>query len=100
MERSIIFILLSMLLSCTGNKAYDQQLSKADSIMDIADDSAQIAIKMLDALKPEWSKFTKAQRGYAGISSSRVTIRYGIRFKISSGKTLIPSPLSTIAMIA
>lgn len=62
MERSIIFILLSMLLSCTGNKAYDQQLSKADSIMDIADDSAQIAIKMLDALKPKWSKFTKAQR--------------------------------------
>lgn len=51
-----------MLLSCTGNKAYDQQLSKADCIMDIADDSAQIAIKMLDALKPEWSKFTKAQR--------------------------------------
>ena len=62
MERSIILILLSMLLSCTGNKAYDQQLSKADSIMDIADDSAQIAIKMLDALKAEWSKFTKAQR--------------------------------------
>lgn len=62
MERSIIFILLSMLLSCTGNKVYDHQLSKADSIMDIADDSAQIAIKMLDALKPEWSKFTKAQR--------------------------------------
>lgn len=62
MEKSIIFILLSMLLSCTGNKAYDQQLSKADSIMDIADDSAQITIKMLDALKPEWSKFTKAQR--------------------------------------
>lgn len=62
MEKSIIFILLSMLLSCTGNKVYDYQLSKADSIMDIADDSAQIAIKMLDALKPEWSKFTKAQR--------------------------------------
>lgn len=62
MEKSIIFILLSMLLSCTGNKVYDHQLSKADSIMDIADDSAQIAIKMLDTLKPEWSKFTKAQR--------------------------------------
>lgn len=61
---SLLFflILFSMLLSCTGNKAYDQQLSKADSIMDIADDSAQIAIKMLDALKPKWSKFTKAQR--------------------------------------
>lgn len=55
MKRSIIFILFSMLLSCTGNKAYDQQLNKADSIMDIADDSAQIAIKMLDALKPECS---------------------------------------------
>ena len=43
---SLLFflILFSMLLSCTGNKAYDQQLSKADSIMDIADDSAQIAI--------------------------------------------------------
>lgn len=62
MKRSIIFILFSMLLSCTGNKSYDPQLSKADSIMDIADDSAQIAIKMLDALKPECSKFTKAQR--------------------------------------
>lgn len=62
MKRSIIFILFSMLLSCTGNKAYDQQLNKADSIMDIADDSAQIAIKMLDALKPECSKFSKAQR--------------------------------------
>lgn len=61
---SLLFflILFSMLLSCIGNRAYDQQLSKADSIMDIADDSAQIAIKMLDALKPEWSKFTKAQR--------------------------------------
>ena len=62
MKRSIIFIFFSMLLSCTGNKSYDPQLSKADSIMDIADDSAQIAIKMLDALKPECSKFTKAQR--------------------------------------
>ena len=61
---SLLFflILFSMLLSCTGNKAYDQQLSKVDSIMDIADDSAQIAIKMLNALKPEWSKYTKAQR--------------------------------------
>lgn len=51
MERSIIFILLSMLLSCTGNKVYDHQLSKADSIMDIADDSAQIAIKMAGCFK-------------------------------------------------
>ena len=55
---SLLFflILFSMLLSCTGNKAYDQQLSKADSIMDIADDSAQIAIKMLDALKADLLK--------------------------------------------
>ncbi len=37
---------------------------------------------------------------YAGTLSSLARILYGIRFKISCGKTLMPSPLSTIAIIA
>ena len=38
-------IFLSMLIvSCTGNKAYDQLLVKADSLMDVDDDSARVAL--------------------------------------------------------
>lgn len=55
-------ILVMLLGSCSGNRIYDQQLSKADSIMNIADDSAQVAIKMLDGIKSELSNFSKAQR--------------------------------------
>jgi hypothetical protein len=55
-------VLFLFYYQCYCHVLVDHQLSKADSIMDIADDSAQIAIKMLDALKPKWSKFTKAQR--------------------------------------
>ena len=60
---AVFSCILGMLLwSCSGNRTYDQQLSKADSIMDIADDSAQISIKLLDGIKPELSNFSKAQR--------------------------------------
>lgn len=57
------WVVLSILLySCTGNKSYDNLLTKADSIMNIDDDSAKIAILMLDDIKPELSEFTKSQK--------------------------------------
>lgn len=56
------FILSTLLLSCTGNKTYDCLLTRVDSIMNIADDSAKVSIRMLDGVKPELSKFTKAQK--------------------------------------
>ena len=39
-------------------------------------------------------------RRYAGTSSSRTQMRYGTRCKISSGKMLTPSPLSTMDIMA
>lgn len=47
-------IFLSMLIiSCTGNKVYDKLLTTADSLMDVDDDSARVAIQMLDEVKPK-----------------------------------------------
>ena len=57
-----VFILSTLLLSCTGNKTYDRLLTRVDSIMNIADDSAKVSIRMLDGVKPELPKFTKAQK--------------------------------------
>ncbi len=55
-----IFLLL-FLCSCTENKRYNQLLSEADSIMNIDDDSAIAAIKMLDAAKTDLPEFTTRQ---------------------------------------
>ena len=55
-------IFLSMLIvSCTGNKGYDQLLAKADSLMNVDDDSAKVAIQLLDDVKPELTEFTRSQ---------------------------------------
>ena len=57
------WILLPILfVSCTGNKAYDKLLIKADSIMNIDDDSAEVAIRMMQSIKPELSQFSKSQK--------------------------------------
>lgn len=57
------WILLPILfISCTGNKAYDKLLIKADSIMNIDDDSAEVAIRMMQSIKPELSQFSKSQK--------------------------------------
>lgn len=54
-------IFLSMLIvSCTGNKGYDQLLAKADSLMNVDDDSAKVAIQLLDDVKPELTEFTRS----------------------------------------
>lgn len=54
--------LFTLVMSCSGRKEYDQLLEKADSIMNIADDSAMVAIKMLDSAKSQLSQFSKGQK--------------------------------------
>lgn len=51
-----------LFVSCTGNKAYDKLLIKADSIMNIDDDSAEVAIRLMQSIKPELSQFSKSQK--------------------------------------
>lgn len=47
-------ILASLLLhSCTSNKEYDQLMAKADSLMSVDDDSAHVALQMLNGADTE-----------------------------------------------
>ncbi len=51
-----------LIVSCTGNNEYDQLLTKVDSLMNVDDDSARVAIQMLDEVKPKLSDFTRNQQ--------------------------------------
>lgn len=48
--------------ACSDYKKYDVLMCKADSIMDIDDDSAKSAIKILDVINPELSHLSKKQK--------------------------------------
>lgn len=58
----LAIVSLFVLAGCHGNKQYDDLLQQADSIMNIDDDSAKVAIKLLDKVKPQLNDFSKAQR--------------------------------------
>ena len=64
MKEKVIFLLLIIMLlaSCAGNRKYDDLMKRADSIMDVDDDSATVAIRMLDGIKPQLPEFSKAQK--------------------------------------
>ena len=64
MKENVIFLLLIIMLlaSCAGNRKYDDLMHRADSIMNADDDSAKVAIRMLDGVKSQLSEFTKKQR--------------------------------------
>lgn len=64
MKEKVIFLLLTIMLltSCAGNRKYDDLMLRADSIMDVDDDSATVAIRMLDGVKSQLPEFTKKQR--------------------------------------
>ena len=64
MKEKVIFLLLIIMLlaSCAGNRKYDDLMQRADSIMNVYDDSATVAIRMLDGVKSQLSEFTKKQR--------------------------------------
>ena len=51
-----------MLASCTGNKVIDQQITRADSLMEANSDSALVALGMLDSLRENNPEMSKAQQ--------------------------------------
>lgn len=64
MKEKVIFLLLIIMIltSCAGNRKYDDLMLRADSIMNVNDDSAKVAIRMLDGVKSQLPEFTKKQR--------------------------------------
>ena len=64
MKEKVIYLLLifMILASCAGNRKYDDLMLRADSIMDVDDDSATVAIRMLDGVKPQLPEFSQSQK--------------------------------------
>ena len=64
MKEKVIFLLLIIMLlaSCAGNRKYDDLMQRADSIMDVDDDSATVAIRMLDGVKSQLPEFSQSQK--------------------------------------
>ena len=64
MKEKVIFLLLIIMIltSCAGNRKYDDLMKRADSIMDVDDDSATVAIRMLDGVKPQLPEFSQSQK--------------------------------------
>ena len=57
-----VIIVLTIFVGCHDNKQYNSLLQQADSIMNIDDDSAKVAIKLLDEVRPQLDDFSKTQR--------------------------------------
>ena len=64
MKEKVIYLLLILLIlaSCAGNRKYDDLMKRADSIMNVNDDSAKVAIRMLDGVESQLPEFSKAQK--------------------------------------
>ena len=64
MKEKVIYLLLILLIlaSCAGNRKYDDLMQRADSIMNVNDDSATVAIRMLDGIKPQLPEFSQSQK--------------------------------------
>ena len=64
MKEKVIYLLLILLIlaSCAGNRKYDDLMLRADSIMDVNDDSAKVAIRMLDGVKSQLPEFSQSQK--------------------------------------
>ena len=64
MKEKVIYLLLILLIlaSCAGNRKYDDLMQRADSIMNVNDDSARVAIRMLDGIKPQLPEFSQSQK--------------------------------------
>ena len=64
MKEKVIYLLLILLIlaSCAGNRKYDDLMQRADSIMNVDDDSATVAIRMLDGVKPQLPEFSQSQK--------------------------------------
>ena len=64
MKERVIYLLLILLIltSCAGNRKYDDLMQRADSIMNVNDDSAKVAIRMLDGIKSQLPEFSQSQK--------------------------------------
>ena len=64
MKEKVIYLLLIIMIltSCAGNRKYDDLMQRADSIMNVNDDSAKVAIRMLDGIKPQLPEFSQSQK--------------------------------------
>ena len=64
MKEKVIYLLLILLIltSCAGKRKYDDLMKRADSIMNVNDDSAKVAIRMLDGVKSQLPEFSQAQK--------------------------------------
>lgn len=64
MKEKVIFLLfiIMLLASCAGNRKYDDLMQRADSIMNVNDDSAKVAVRMLDGVKPQLPEFSQSQK--------------------------------------
>ena len=64
MKEKVIFLLLIIMIltSCAGNRKYDDLMQRAESIMNVNDDSATGASRMLEGVKPQLLEFSKAQK--------------------------------------
>lgn len=64
MKEKVLYLLLIIMIltSCTGNRKYDDLMQRADSIMNVNDDSAKVAIRMFDGVKSQLPEFSKAQK--------------------------------------
>lgn len=64
MKEKVIYLLFILLIltSCAGNRKYDDLMQRADSIMNVNDDSAKVAIRMLDGVKPQLPEFSQSQK--------------------------------------
>ena len=64
MKEKVLYLLLIIMIltSCAGNRKYDDLMQRADSIMNADDDSAKVAIRMLDGVKSQLPEFSKAQK--------------------------------------
>ena len=87
MKEKVIFLLLILLIlaSCAGNRKYDDLMQRADSIMNVNDDSAKVAIRMLDGVKSQLPEFSKSQK-----------MRYEL-FRIGGDELLVICPNITRA---
>ena len=64
MKEKVIYLLLIIMIltSCAGNRKYDDLMQRADSIMNVNDDSAKVAIRMLDGVKFQLPEFSQSQK--------------------------------------
>ena len=73
------FLIVMIFASCAGDKKYDNLMLRADSIMEVDDDSAKVAIKLLDGAKSLLPDFTQRQK-----------MRYELLYHKAMNKAYIP----------